>query len=125
MEQRVVVYIWGNKTVDNFTPRVCKDTMEQPGQQPGLSAWDKIPPGRKAQGIDIGKLGALLRAIPDDPESGGEPGHFTIAPINELGELDREKLEDWAMTRGTERIHELTRILLDAVTQPNAKGAKP
>ena len=122
MEQGVVVYIWGNLTADNFTPRAGKDTIARPGQPPGLSASDVIPPGTKAQGIDIGKLNAPLRAIPDDTEQGGTPGHFAITPIDEMGEVDFRRLQDWAMSRGTGRTHELTQILLDAVVQPNAKG---
>jgi hypothetical protein len=122
MERRVVVYIWGNLTADNFTPRAGKDTIGRPGQQAGLSASDVIPPGRKAQGIDIAKLIAPLRAIPDNIERGGTPGHFAIAPTDEMGAVDLRQLEDWAMSRGTGRTHEFTQLLLNAVVQPNATG---
>ena len=122
MEQTVVVYIWGNLTADNFTPRAGKDTIGRPGQQAGLSAWDVIPPGKKAQGIDIGKLRAPLRAIPDDTKQGGTSGHFAIAPVNETSEVDLRQLEAWAMSRGTGQTHEFTQILLNAVVQPNARG---
>ena len=118
----MVVYIWGNLTADNFTPRAGKDTIGRPGQKAGLSASDVIPPGRKAQGIDIGTLNAPLKAIPDDTEQGGTPRHFAIAPVDEMGEVDLGLLEDWAMSRGTGRTHELTQLLLNAVVQPNAKG---
>ena len=121
----MIVYIWGNLTSDNFTPRPGKDTIGQPGQQAGLSASLTIPPGRKAQGIDIDKLKTPLMAIPDDTNEGGTPGHFAIAPVDEMGEVDVKQLEAWAMSRGTGQTHEFTQILLDAVVEPNAKGNTP
>lgn len=87
MEQSVVIYIWGSLTVDNFTPRPGKDTIGRPGQQPGLSASEVIPPGKKAQGIDSNRLNAPLKAIPDKTEQGGVPGHYAIAPSDEMGEV--------------------------------------
>ena len=118
------VYIWGNLTSDNFTPRPGKDTIGCGGQQAGISASDVIPPGKKAQGIDIDKLKPPLKAIPDDTNQGGIPGHFAIAPVDEKGEVDFKQLETWAMSRGTDRTHEFTQILLDAVVEPNAKGSQ-
>jgi hypothetical protein len=119
---RVIVYIWGNLTSDNFAPRLGKDTIGRPGQQAGLSASDALPFGRKAQGIDTDKLKLPLRAIPDDTKQGGTPGHVAIAPVDEKGEVDVEQLEAWAMSRGTGQTHEFTQILLDAVVEPNTKG---
>jgi hypothetical protein len=121
----VIVYIWGNLTSDNFTPRPGKDTIGGPGQKAGLSAWATISPGKKAQGIEVEKLRPPLSAIPDDPNQGGADGHFAIAPVDENGEVDVERLEGWAMVRGTGQTHELTQILLDAVVAPNVKGSKP
>jgi hypothetical protein len=118
----VIVYIWGNLTSDNFTPRPGKDTVGGPGQEPGLSASGAIPPGRKVQGIDTEKLKPPLMAIPDDINQGGMAGHFSIAPVSETGHVDREQLENWAAFRGTGDTHELTQLLLDAVVQPNVKG---
>ncbi|HEX7447414.1 MAG TPA: hypothetical protein VF306_07705 [Pirellulales bacterium] len=118
----MIVYIWGSLTSDNFTPRPNKDTVGGPGQQPGLSASDAIPPGRKAQGIDTEKLKRPLLAIPDDITQGGTAGHFSIAPVNEMGDVDREQLDAWAASRGSGKTHEFTQLLLDAVVQPNAKG---
>jgi len=118
----VVVYIWGNLTANNFTPRLGKDTVRRQGQEAGLSASVAIPSGRKAQGVDLAKLKPPLKAIPDDPEHGGTRGHFSIAPVNEKGEVDLGQLDDWAKSRGTERTHRLTQLLLDAVVQPNVKG---
>lgn len=118
----MIVFIWGNLTSDNFTPRPGKDTISRPGQQAGLSASVAIPPGRKAQGIDVDKLKPPLQAIPDDTKQGGTPGHFAIAPVDESGEVDVAQLETWAMTRGTGQTHEFTQILLDAVVKPNTKG---
>ena len=119
----MIIYIWGNLTVDNFTPRQGKDTVGGPGQQPGLSASEAIPPGRKAQGIDADKIKPPLRAFADDPKQGGEPGHFAIAPMDENGAVDVTKLENWAMSRGTGQIHEFTQALLDEVIEPNVKGS--
>lgn len=119
----MIVYIWGNLTSDNFTPRPGKDTIGGSAQRAGLSASDAIPPGRKVQGIDIDKLKPPLKAIPDDMKQGGRPGHFAIAPVDEVGEVDAKQLEAWAMSRGTGQTHEFTQILLDAVVEPNAKGS--
>jgi hypothetical protein len=117
----VIVYIWGNLTVDNFTPRPEKDTVGGPGQQAGLSASDVIPPGRKAQGIDTDKLKPPMRAIPDDPKRGGRVGHFAIAPVDDQGQVDAAQLQAWADARGSGETHEFTQILLDAVVKPNLK----
>ena len=119
----MIIYIWGNLTSDNFTPRAGKDTIGRAGQQAGLSASASIPPGRKAQGIDMNKLKPLLKALPDDTKQGGTPGHFAIAPVDEKGQVDVKKLEAWALSRGTGQTHQLTQILLDAVVEPNAKGS--
>jgi len=119
----VIIYIWGNLTVDNFTPRPGKDTVGRPGQRPGLSALGAVLPGRKAQGVDTDKLKLPLRAFPDDVDQGGTPGHFAVVPVDESGEIDLRGLEAWANLRGTGQIHEFTQILLDAVVEPNAKGA--
>jgi hypothetical protein len=121
----VIVYIWGNLTADNFTPRPGKDTVGGPGQQPGLSASDAIPPGRKAQGIDVDRLRAPLKAIPDDIAQGGTAGHYAIAPVDDKGEIDVKQLEAWARSRGTGQTHEFTQLLFDAVVEPNAKGRTP
>jgi hypothetical protein len=119
----VIVYIWGNLTNDNFTPRPGKDTVGEPGQQPGLSASHAIPPGRKGQGIDLDKLKPPLGAFADDTAKGGTPGHFAIAPVDEKGQVDVNNLEAWAKSRGTGQTHEYTQILLDAVVEPNVKGS--
>jgi hypothetical protein len=77
---------------------------------------------------DFGELSLIsllkppLKAIPDDTTQGGTPGHFAIAPADEMGEVDVKQLEAWAMSRGTGQTHEFTQILLDAVVEPNAKG---
>ena len=87
-----------------------------------MSASDVIPAGRKAQGIDIDKLKAPLAAISDDTKQGGTPGHFAIAPVDQMAEIAVQQLDAWAMSRGTGQTHEFTQILLDAVVEPNAKG---
>jgi len=121
----MIIYVWGNLTADNFTPRPGNDTVGKPGQQPGLSASDALPPGKKAQGIDTDRLKPPLKAIADDPKLGGDPGHLAIAPVDGNGNVDLQLLEDWAKARGTGQIHPLTQNLLDAVVQPNAKGTTP
>jgi hypothetical protein len=117
----VVVYIWGNLTRDNFTPRPGKDTVGRLGQSAGLSASGTVPRGRKSQGIDTEKLKPPLKAIPDDIGRGGTAGHFSIAPVGDDGEVDLMQLETSARTRGSPETHELTQILLDAVVRPNTK----
>ncbi|HUY33714.1 MAG TPA: hypothetical protein VMV69_13270 [Pirellulales bacterium] len=119
----MIVYIWGNKTADNFTPRPGKDTVGRPGQQPGLSASQIIPPRGKAQGIDINKLKPPLKVFPDDTQQGGTPGHYAIAPADATGKVDAKSLADWAISRGSGQVHELTQILFDAVVDVNAKGS--
>lgn len=121
-ETGVIVYIWGNLTVDNFTPRPNKDTVGGPGQQPGLSASNMIPTGRKAQAIDTDKLKFPLQVWADEPSRGGTPGHFAIAPANESGDVDLGALAEWAQVRGTGATHRFTQALFDAVIEPNARG---
>ena len=121
----MIVYIWGNMTPDNFTPRAGKDTIGRPGQQAGLSASAALPAGRKAQGIEIDRLKPPLMALPDDTKQGGTPGHFAIAPVDNRGEVDVKQLEAWATVRGTGQVHEFTQLLLNAVVEPNAKGRTP
>jgi hypothetical protein len=120
----VIIYIWGNLTSDNFTPRPGKDTIGRPGQHAGLSGWDAIPAGRKAQGIDLDRLKPPLKVFPDDPQAGGTRGHFAIAPVDEDGDVNLTELDDWARSRGTGQTHPFTQILLDAVVEPNAKGQR-
>lgn len=121
----MIVYLWGNLTSDNFTPRPGKDTVGHPGQAPGLSAWDTNPAGRKAQGVDLDRLKPPLQAIPDDPGKGGTQGHFAIAPVDATGAVDVRQLEAWARARGSGQTHPWTQIVLDAVVAPNAKGSGP
>jgi len=121
----VIVYIWGNLTSDNFTPRPGKDTVGKPGQQAGLSASNTVPSGKKAQAIDTEKLKLPLQAFPDDTAQGGAEGHFAIAPVDENGEVNFTQLQIWAASRGTGRTHELTQRLLDAVVEPSVKGPVP
>ncbi len=115
----MIVYIWGNLTVDNFTPRPDKDTVGRPGQEPGLSASEVPPLGRKAQGIDLTKLMHPLKAIPDDVTQGGTPGHIAISPVDATGNVDSKGLEEWASYRKTGQTHRFTQMLLDAVVETN------
>lgn len=121
----MIIYVWGNLTADNFTPRPGRDTISRPGQKAGLSASDAIPVGKKAQGIDTDRLKPPLMAFPDDVAQGGTAGHFAVAPVDDQGAVDVKKVEAWAMSRGAGQTHEFTQMLLDAVVEPNAKGATP
>lgn len=121
----MIVYVWGNLTAANFTPRPGKDTIGGPGRKPGLSASVAIPHGKKAQGIDTDKLKPPLQAFADDPDQGGTPGNFAIAPADARGDVDVESLMGWAMSRNTGQTHEFTQIALDAVIAPNVRGNAP
>lgn len=118
----MIVYIWGNLTADNFTPRPGRDAVGARGREAGLSASERVPPGRKVQGVDLRLLRPPLRAFPDRPEQGGAPGHIAIAPVDESGRVDMDGLEHWASFRKTGQVHPLTQILLDAVVLPNVRG---
>ena len=83
----MIVYIWGNLTSDNFTPRPRKDTIGRQGQEPGLSASHHIPAGRKAQGIETENLKPPLRAIPDDPKQGGKRGILRLRRLTKMAKL--------------------------------------
>ena len=118
----MIVYIWGNLTDDNFTPRLGKDTTGKLGQKPGMSANHRIPPGRRAQGIDTERLKPPLQAIPDDVRLGGTPGHFAITPVADDGDVDLPRLVEWAGVRGLGVRHEFTQCVLDAVVERDVKG---
>lgn len=118
----MIVYVWGNLTADNFTPRPGKDTVGRSGQKPGLSASLTVPKGSKAQGIDVDLLRPPLKAFPDDPSQGGSSDHFAIAPADESAEVDIQALDEWASHRTTGSVHLLTQLLFDSVVQPNVKG---
>ena len=120
----MIVYVWGNLTANNFTPRLDKDTVGQAGQKPGLSAWEVPPVGRKVQGIELDLLELPLKAFPDEPNQGGTPGHVAIAPADTEGEVDLTTLEEWASSRETDDFHPFTQALLKAVVQPNFRSEK-
>ena len=120
----MILYVWGNLTADNFTPRPERIRSVCPGQKPGLSAWIVPPAGRKAQGLDSDRLAFPLRAFPDKPDKGGTEGHFAIAPADREGEVGMKALEEWAAFRGTGHVHPFTQTLLDAVVRPNFRSAR-
>jgi hypothetical protein len=121
----VIIYQRGNLTSDNFTPRPGKDTVGKAGQKAGLSLSESPPGTGKSQAIDLDKLKPPLKAFPDDPDQGGSPGHVAIAPVDDNGEVDGQRLEEWAASRQTGQTHAYTQILLDAVVEPNQKGSDP
>jgi len=118
----VIVYVWGNLTADNFTPRADKDMKGTPGQKPGLSSSTSSPKGRKAQGIDLELLKFPLVAFADEVGLGGREGHVALVPVDQHGNVDVEALEEWASFRGSEKTHPLTQALLDAVVKPNYRS---
>lgn len=122
-----LVYRSGSGREDNLTPRMVKDTVGKPGQFPGLSTHTTlelaVPPGGKAQVIDLDLLQLPLRGLEDQPLfEGGREGHVSIAPTTPDGEVDRALLEEWAAIRGTDQVHRLTEIvkqaLVDTVRRP-------
>ncbi len=115
-----LVYRSGSGREDNLTPRMIKDTVGKPGQSPGLSTYTAlelaVPPGGKAQVIDLDLLQLPLRGLEDQPLlEGGREGHVSIAPTTPDGEVDRVLLEEWAATRGTDQVHRLTEIVQQAL----------
>jgi hypothetical protein len=72
--------------------------------------------------IDTERLKPPLKVFPDDPAKGGDPAHVSIAPVNEIGRVDQDKLKEWASCRGTGRRHSFTQMLKDAVIQVDVRG---
>ncbi len=115
-----LVYRSGSGREDNLTPRIVKDTTGKPGQFPGLSAYTNlestVPPGGKAQVIDLDLLQSPLRGLNDQPLlDGGLEGHVSIAATTSDGRVDQVLLEEWTMTRGTDQVHWLTEIVKQAL----------
>ncbi len=123
MEEVVIVYRRGSLTGDNFTPRPGKDTAGGPGQTPGLSTFLAVvlSPKQKAQAIDLDLLRPPLAAIHDDPETGGVEGHVAIVPVDANGQIDQQRLDEWASFRETGRVHPFTQIVLDAVVEVDVR----
>lgn len=119
------VYRYGAGTDDALTPRV-KDTVANPGSQPGLSV-NLVPPGpaQKAQKVDVRMLvDSGLAFLPDDPKAGGRSDHGIIAPVDpQTGSVDIELLREWASTRGTRRRHRLTQAILDAIVERDVRSS--
>lgn len=89
--------------------------MGRAGQAPGLSFRLHAERNRKAQVVDFSLLTVPLAAIPDDPSKGGTPGHISVAPVDQNGDVDNNLLIEWAESRGTGKTHALTQILLDSI----------
>lgn len=80
------------------------------GPKRGLSTFDNLAQvleGR-THAIDLNLLRKPLRGLPDGS------GHVSIAPVDESGSIDDEKLRDWASYRKSGRRHPFTQIVLDA-----------
>jgi len=121
----ILVYRSGSATDDNLTPRTGKDTSGKPGQAPGLSTFTRlelaVAPGGKAQVLDLDLLQWPLLGIEDDPLQGGDEGHVSIAPVTKEGEVDQELLDEWANTRGTNKVHALTELVRNALVKTNVR----
>lgn len=110
-----LAYRAASGTDDSFTPRPGKDTL---GPKRGLSTFetlDRVPDGR-VHAIDLDLLGPPLQGIPN----GG--GHVSIVPVTASGEVDDEKLEEWAKYRMTGKRHPYTQMVLDARVGEDVKG---
>jgi RHS repeat-associated protein len=88
-----LVYRGGSDQAKNFTPRPTQDTE---GPKRGLSTFQSPEralgrDGRKAQAIDVSKLGPNLEAVLND-----EQGHVSIRPKNDPA---GDKLRAWAQLR--------------------------
>jgi hypothetical protein len=115
------VYRGGSATDDNLTPRLGRDTSGKPGQAPGLSTFETIEQaashGSKAHVIDLDLLAAPLRGYRDQVDQGGTEGHVSIAPSDESGGIDLDRLLEWAGSRGVAPAHEFTEIVRRAVVR--------
>ena len=89
----------------------CKDTEQpkDPGRFPGLSTTETPGKGKLNQVIDLARLKEPLRACAD------AANHVAIVPVNDQGEIDRAKLEEWASYREKKECHPLTQIMQDAI----------
>ena len=61
----VTVYIWGNLTAENFTPRLGKGHGWPAGATARIVGFGKDSAWQEAQGIDTDRLKPPLRAFPD------------------------------------------------------------
>ena len=116
-----IVYRRGSFTAKQFTPRES-DMRAEAGSAPGISTTRALEAGVKGQQIDLGRLPPELRGFEDDPAEGGTAGHVAIAPVDETGVIDQQRLEEWMRSRDAEGEHELTRLLMEAVVEKNVKG---
>ncbi len=124
----MIVFRSGAVTVDNFTPRLGKDTTEQAGKPPGLSTFKtmaalRLPPGNKVQRLDLDLLKSPLKPFPDEPVLGGTRDHVAIAPGDAEGNINQELLEEWAACRKTEVCHRLTQIVLDCIVEIDMRSS--
>lgn len=116
-----VVYRRGSHTQRQLTPRPT-DLLAEPGTAPGLSTNATLETGAKGQQIDLARLPAELGAFADDPGEGGTAGHVAIAPVDAAGNLDAQRLAEWAAARDAETEHPLTTLLMQAIVQKNVVG---
>jgi hypothetical protein len=117
-----IVYRLGSRSLNNLTPKL-KDLKGQPGlRQPGLSTLEHLRANEEGVAIDLGLLSHPLRAFPDDPRAEGRPGHVSIAPVNESGEVDLPQLLTWVNSRESGFGHPFTQFLLDAILPGKRRG---
>lgn len=119
-----VVYRLGSRSLKNLTPKL-KDMEGQPGlRRPGLSTLEHLREDEAGVAIDLARLNHPLRAFPDDPRARGRPGHVSITPVDESGEVDLARLREWVDSRESDSDHPFTRILLDAVLPGKHRGPR-
>jgi hypothetical protein len=110
------VYRGGTRTNRSLTPRLHRDVSNIPGRA-GLSAFreldDASKPGNYVQKIDVARLAAPLAAILEDD------GHVGIVPVKADGSIDEDLLMEWAMARDAGGQHPLTKIVYDAIVEPD------
>jgi hypothetical protein len=109
----------GARRQKDMTPRPDHDVSADL-QEAGLSTWRDleaaIKPGGKGQKIDLTLLDpALLGCFQD------QNGHVSIVPIDVEGNMDMMKLAEWAKTWGSEDVHPLTTMVMDAIVEKNVK----
>ena len=117
-----IIYRLGGRTQNNFTPKP-KDLEGIAGlREPGLSTLEHLKEGEAGFAIDLSRLAYPLRAFADDPGSPGRPGHLAIAPVDQSGAVDVERLDEWIASREMNFNHPFTQYLLDAVIPEKVKG---
>lgn len=117
------LYRAGSATAKNLSPRSGIDTADLPGRPPGLSFFSTPQAALGAKGagkvqvLETSDLPADLRLSADDPTEGGTAGHFTLAPVDGSGLVDKARLEEWASRRDGVDVDPLVEAVRSAIVQ--------